>query len=318
MRFELINKGLSLFLVLSVRPGARDLQAKPFLVEPTQQRAIPNVVLKLFCHIPMKFFGGPMDLIGFGRMLDQFSIFFAFVGTDLTRPTASRMVQKSVNAALIEPSHPPGECTSGNTIQGTHLLVGETEQQGLYGNAPNISTLPRCSSGGHFQLSKRAILRIGHVRLTSHAQDKPHPKSDREKNRTTNRSLFLSFAIGGQIIDTSTPTGKFFITVMAGAAELERSLINERCNEGRKRRRAEGRRIGEVPYGYDLAEDGKNLIPNELQQGALKLISSLRKKGKSLREIATELNKRGIQAKKGGSWTYGQIQSALATINRAA
>ena len=193
--FELINKGLSLFLVLSVWPGSGNFQAKSFFMEPTQQGAIPNVILKLLGHISMKFLGSPMDLIGFIGMLDQFSKFVALLGTDLPRPASPRTIEKSVNAALVEPSHPPGECTSGNAIQGTHLLVGETEQQSLYGNAPNISTLPRSSPSSHFQFSKRAVLPIGHVRMTCHAQGKPYSRSDREKNHSANRSFFLSFAI---------------------------------------------------------------------------------------------------------------------------
>jgi site-specific DNA recombinase len=117
--------------------------------------------------------------------------------------------------------------------------------------------------------------------------------------------------LGGQTIDTSTPTGKFFITVMAGAAELERNLIRERCNEGRKARKAEGKRIGEIPFGWTLAADGKTLAENFEEQEALSLIYSLKAKGCSLREIADELNRRQFRAKKGGAWTYGQVQSVL-------
>ena len=58
--------------------------------------------------------------------------------------------------------------------------------------------------------------------------------------------------VGGQIIDTRTPTGKFFITMMAGAAELEKNLIKERCSNGREARRLEGKVIGGLPYGYAL------------------------------------------------------------------
>ena len=117
--------------------------------------------------------------------------------------------------------------------------------------------------------------------------------------------------LGGQTIDTSTPTGKFFITIMAGAAELERNLIRERCNEGRKARKAEGKRIGQVPFGWTLSTDGKTLSENCEEQEALSLIYSLKAKGCSLREIADELNRRQFKAKKGGAWTYGQVQSVL-------
>jgi len=117
--------------------------------------------------------------------------------------------------------------------------------------------------------------------------------------------------LGGQSLDTGTPIGKFFITIMAAAAELERNLINERCNEGRKARKAEGKRIGEVPYGWRLAEDGKTLVQNSQEQEALALIHSMKAKGFTLRQIADELNTRGYKAKKGGAWSFGQVQSVL-------
>ncbi len=117
--------------------------------------------------------------------------------------------------------------------------------------------------------------------------------------------------LGGQTIDTSTPTGKFFMTVTAGAAELERNLIRERCNDGRKARRAEGKRIGEIPYGWKLADDDKSLVEAPEEQEALRLVYDMRNNGHTLQAIATELNRRGYHAKKGGQWSYGQVQSVL-------
>lgn len=117
--------------------------------------------------------------------------------------------------------------------------------------------------------------------------------------------------ISGQTVDTSSPMGKFFITMMAGAAELEKNLIKERCSNGREARRLEGKVIGGLPYGYALDVDGKTLVEDPTEQEALQLILNLKVNGRSLREIAAELNVRGYQAKKGGTWTYGQVQSVL-------
>lgn len=118
--------------------------------------------------------------------------------------------------------------------------------------------------------------------------------------------------LGGTTVDTSSPAGKFFITVMAGAAELERNLIRERCNEGRRARKQAGQRVGEIPFGYELDADGRTLRENPDEQEALSLIHTMRDAGHSLREIAAELNRRGFQTKKSrGQWTHGQVQSIL-------
>jgi site-specific DNA recombinase len=120
--------------------------------------------------------------------------------------------------------------------------------------------------------------------------------------------------LGGQTIDTSTPTGKFFITVMAGAAELERNMIRERCNEGRKIRKAQGCRVGEIPFGYavDNADPaGKRLIEAEQEQYIIAQIQAMNRSGCSLRKIAVQLNTTGTPTKKGSQWTHKQVASIL-------
>jgi len=121
--------------------------------------------------------------------------------------------------------------------------------------------------------------------------------------------------LGGTTIDTSTPTGKFFNTVMAGAAELERNMIRERCNEGRRIRKAQGYRLGEVPFGFSLAADGKTLVKCEDEQEAISLALELRGKGYSASGIAAELNRRGIKTKKGSTWSHKQV---IRLLRRAA
>jgi len=47
-----------------------------------------------------------------------------------------------------------------------------------------------------------------------------------------------------QSIDTSTPMGKFFFTVLSSIAELERETIRERILLGLARRKAQGKPVG--------------------------------------------------------------------------
>jgi site-specific DNA recombinase len=128
--------------------------------------------------------------------------------------------------------------------------------------------------------------------------------------------------LGGNSVDTNSPAGKFMLTVLAAAAEMERGMIRDRCNSGRKVKRAQGFRIGEVPYGYDLEDaenpDNTKLKENTEEQETIQIVCRLKEQGQSLRSIAEELNAQGIPAKKGGAWSYGQIQSLLKTIKRAA
>ncbi|HRZ85988.1 MAG TPA: recombinase family protein [Candidatus Paceibacterota bacterium] len=47
-----------------------------------------------------------------------------------------------------------------------------------------------------------------------------------------------------QNIDTETPMGKFFFTILSGFAEMEREMIKERILLGLKRRKQQGKSLG--------------------------------------------------------------------------
>ncbi len=47
-----------------------------------------------------------------------------------------------------------------------------------------------------------------------------------------------------QSIDTDTPMGKFFFTILSGFAEMEREIIKERIKLGLERRKKEGKALG--------------------------------------------------------------------------
>ncbi|MCD4771281.1 recombinase family protein [archaeon] len=47
-----------------------------------------------------------------------------------------------------------------------------------------------------------------------------------------------------QNIDTSTPMGKFFFTILSGFAEMEREMIRERIKLGLARRKKQGKKLG--------------------------------------------------------------------------
>ncbi len=87
------------------------------------------------------------------------------------------------------------------------------------------------------------------------------------------RALGVDFISYAENIDTTTPQGRFFFTVIAGFAELEREQISENVRAGMARARAEGKRIS------------RPRISEEKQTRIGELAAS----GKSRRAIAKEL-----------------------------
>jgi DNA invertase Pin-like site-specific DNA recombinase len=54
-----------------------------------------------------------------------------------------------------------------------------------------------------------------------------------------------------QSIDTSTPMGKFFFTILSGFAEMEREMIRERIKLGLARRKQQGKPLGRLQGSKD-------------------------------------------------------------------
>ena len=122
--------------------------------------------------------------------------------------------------------------------------------------------------------------------------------------------------LGGNAIDTTSAAGRFMLVVLAGAAEMERNLTRERTRSAMAVKRANGQRIGTVPYGHDLAGDGTTLILNEQEQTILATIQQLRAGGRTLQQIARSLTQRGIPTKTGrSSWTHQAIARILGRTN---
>ena len=119
--------------------------------------------------------------------------------------------------------------------------------------------------------------------------------------------------LGGNAIDTTSAAGRFMLVILAGAAEMERNLTRERTRSAMDIKRANGQRIGTVPYGYDLTDDGVTLTCHETEQAVIAEIRAMRKSGAKLQEIADRLTERGVPTKTGKSdrWTHQAVARIL-------
>jgi DNA invertase Pin-like site-specific DNA recombinase len=64
-------------------------------------------------------------------------------------------------------------------------------------------------------------------------------------------SLGIELISAREAVDTSTPTGRMFVTLLGSIAELERSFIRERIKCGMRRRKMEGLPVGRQPLDVD-------------------------------------------------------------------
>jgi site-specific DNA recombinase len=113
-------------------------------------------------------------------------------------------------------------------------------------------------------------------------------------------------------INTTSASGKMVFRLLAVLAAFERDLISERTAGALAHKRARSERIGQVPIGHALAEDGRTLLVDEAEARAVGRARAWRDEGRSLRWIAAELTRLGVPTKKGGPrWSASTIADVL-------
>ena len=111
----------------------------------------------------------------------------------------------------------------------------------------------------------------------------------------------ISFHSIEETLDTRSAMGRFFFTLTAALAEMERRLIGERTKAALAHKRSKSEKTGgDIPYGYDLTPAGI-LIKNEIEQRVIRLIKRLHGQGLSLRRICSELEREGHKTKRGNA-----------------
>jgi len=114
-------------------------------------------------------------------------------------------------------------------------------------------------------------------------------------------------------IDTTCAAGKMVFRMLAVLAEFERDLVSERTAAAMAHMKANGQRVGTVPYGFDLADDGATLLANETEQAVIAEIRAMRALGMKLEPIAAALTARAIPTKTGRSarWSHQAVARIL-------
>ncbi len=112
-------------------------------------------------------------------------------------------------------------------------------------------------------------------------------------------------------LDTKSASGRLVLNIMMSVSQWEREAIGERTRDALQHKKANGERVGTIPFGYRLSAHGKRLEENPREQEALCKIRELRELGYSLREISEELNRRGYLTRRGSLWQHAYVASLL-------
>jgi DNA invertase Pin-like site-specific DNA recombinase len=120
----------------------------------------------------------------------------------------------------------------------------------------------------------------------------------------------------GEGTENDDPANVLMRQIIDAFAEYERAMIGARTKVALSVKKSKGEKTGgDVPFGFDLDADGIHLVPNKREQAVIEMVADLRAEGFSLRQIATELEQRGIKTKGGqNAWHAKTISRVLKRV----
>jgi DNA invertase Pin-like site-specific DNA recombinase len=121
------------------------------------------------------------------------------------------------------------------------------------------------------------------------------------------REITRISAWGDLQVDTSTPMGTLILTVMAAVATLERSMINQRTQGGRKSKAENGGYAYGAPRFGAKPSGNKELVEDSYEQVTIEVIRRHRRSGKSYSQVADYLNEQSYPTKQGGKWSSSTV-----------
>lgn len=110
-------------------------------------------------------------------------------------------------------------------------------------------------------------------------------------------------------LDTKSAAGRLVLNIMCAVSQWEREAIGERTRDAMRHKKDKGERVGAVPYGFRIAEDGKGLLQDGDEQAMLQRIRNMRAARMTVRAIAATLNEQGHRTRKGTAWHFSFVST---------
>ena len=124
----------------------------------------------------------------------------------------------------------------------------------------------------------------------------------------------ITFHSLSENIDTSSPNGRFFLTILSSLSQLEREITSSRVKDTLQGLKMTNKPYSNDMYGYDKI-DG-SLVVNDTEQKMLKKITKMYKQRFTINEIMNYVNDKGYKTKRGGKrFYYNTIKGILLKTN---
>jgi site-specific DNA recombinase len=118
----------------------------------------------------------------------------------------------------------------------------------------------------------------------------------------------------GEGTENEDPSSILMRRMVDAFGEYERLIIKSRTKAALQTKKAKGQRVGHVPFGHRLAQDGIHLEIDELEQEILQQLRDLRRDGLSYREIAQEMNNKKAFNRGGKNWSHVSVYNMILRV----
>ena len=118
----------------------------------------------------------------------------------------------------------------------------------------------------------------------------------------------------GEGTEDNNPSSVFMRRLIDAFAEFERNIICERTKAAMQAKKKKNERVGYIPSGHRLAEDGIHIEKDESEQSILEQIRDLMRERLSTRKLAAEMNRRGAFNRGGAKWNHASIHRVMTKI----
>lgn len=113
-------------------------------------------------------------------------------------------------------------------------------------------------------------------------------------------------------LDTHSAMGRFFLTMLAALAQMEREVIAERTKDALAKKKEKNERVSFRPaWGYALLDDAKTIVRDAAEEQMIYRARELKDEGNSLRKIARTLENEGYRNKEGTFFHHQSIARML-------
>ncbi len=112
-------------------------------------------------------------------------------------------------------------------------------------------------------------------------------------------------------LDTSTPHGRFVLTLFGGLAQMERELIGERTRSALAYKRQQRQPTSHAPLGFQANSSRERMEPVPEELAIVRRILEAWRAGGTYAGIAAHFNGEGVPTKRGGRWHASTVRGIV-------